>query len=72
MSFCTLPIDRVCYGKVWNMVPCYCCVNNKIRPKFAEVYGKVWNMALHLLQIKNSAGVEIFKTKIQNWEPKDC
>ena len=24
------------------------------------------------LEIKNSGSVEIFKTKIRNWEPKDC
>ena len=31
---------------------------------------KVWNMVPP--EIKNSGSVEIFKTKIQNWEPKDC
>ena len=31
---------------------------------------KVWSMVP--LEIKNSESVEIFKTKIRNWEPKDC
>ena len=31
---------------------------------------KVWSMIP--LEIKNSGSVEIFKTKIRNWEPKDC
>ena len=31
---------------------------------------KVWSMVP--LEIKNSGSVEIFKTKIRNWEPKDC
>ena len=48
------------------------CVNTK---KFGlnslrYVASKVWCMVP--LQIKNSGSVEIFKTKIRNWEPKDC
>ena len=31
---------------------------------------KVGNMVP--LEIQNSGSVEIFKTKIRNWEPKDC
>ena len=31
---------------------------------------KVWSMVP--LEIKNSGIVEIFKTKIRKWEPKDC
>ena len=31
---------------------------------------KVWRMVP--LEIINSASAEIFKTKIRNWEPKDC
>ena len=31
---------------------------------------KVWSM--FPLEIKNSVSIEIFKTKIRNWEPKDC
>ena len=30
----------------------------------------VWNMVT--LEIKNSGSVKIFKTKIRNWDPKDC
>ena len=31
---------------------------------------KVWNTVPW--EIKDSGSVEIFKTKIRNWEPKDC
>ena len=46
------------------------CVNTK---KFGlnslKYFGsKVWSMVP--LEIKNSGSIEIFKTKIQNWEPK--
>ena len=48
------------------------CVNTK---KFGlnslRYFGsKVWSMVP--LEIKNSGSIEIFKTKIQNWEPKGC
>ena len=48
------------------------CVNTK---KFGQnllryFASKVWSMAP--LEIKNSGSIEIFKTKIRNWEPKDC
>ena len=48
------------------------CVNNK---KFGLnslrcFSSKVWSMVP--LEIKNSGSIEIFKTKIRNWEPKDC
>ena len=31
---------------------------------------KVWSMVPQ--EIKNSGNVEIFKTKVRNWKPKDC
>ena len=31
---------------------------------------KEWSMVP--LENKNSGSIEIFKTKIRNWEPKDC
>ena len=31
---------------------------------------KEWSMVS--LEIKNSGSVEMFKTKVRNWEPKDC
>ena len=48
------------------------CVNTKnfglnLLRYFAS---KVWIMVP--LEIKNSGSIEIFKTKIRNWEPKDC
>ena len=48
------------------------CVNTK---KFGlnsprSFASKVWSMVP--LEIKNSGGTEIFKTKIRNWEHKDC
>ena len=42
------------------------CVNTK---KFG-LNSKIWSMVP--LKIKNSGSIEIFKTKIRNWEPKDC
>ena len=46
------------------------CVNtNKFGLNSLRYFGsKVWSMVP--LKIKNSASVEIFKTKIRNWEPK--
>ena len=48
------------------------CVNtNKFGLNSLRYFAsKVWNMVS--LEIKNSGKVEIFKTKIRNWEPKDC
>ena len=48
------------------------CVNTKKFGLNSLRYfaSKVWRMVP--LEIKNSGSVEIFKTKIRNWEPKDC
>ena len=48
------------------------CVNtNKFGLNSLRYFAsKVWSMVP--LEIKNSGSVEIFKTKIRNWEPKDC
>ena len=48
------------------------CVNAK---KFGQnslrhFASELWSMVP--LEIKNSGSIEIFKIKIQNWEPKDC
>ena len=47
------------------------CVNTKKFGLNSLRYfaSKAWSMVP--LEIKNSGRVEIFKTKIQNWEPKD-
>ena len=48
------------------------CVNTKKCGLNSLRYfaSKVWSMAT--LEIKNSRSIEIFKTKIRNWEPKAC
>ena len=48
------------------------CVNtNKFdQNSLRHSASKVWRLVL--LEIRNSESVEIFKTKIRNWEPKDC
>ena len=48
------------------------CVNtNKFGLNSLRYFAlKEWSMVP--LDIKNSGNVEIFKTKIRNWEPKDC
>ena len=48
------------------------CVNtNKFGLNSLRYFAsKVWSMVP--LEIKNSGSVKIFKTKIGNWEPKDC
>ena len=48
------------------------CVNtNKFGPNSLRYFAsKVWSMVP--LEIKNSESVEIFETKIRNWEPEDC
>ena len=48
------------------------CVNtNKFGLNSLRYFAsKVWCMVP--LEIKNSGSVEIFKTKIRNWESKDC
>ena len=48
------------------------CVNtNKFGLNSLRYFAfKVWSMIP--LEIKNSGSVEIFKTKVRNWEPKDC
>ena len=48
------------------------CVNsNKFGLNSLRYFAsKVWSMVP--LEIKNSGSIEIFKTKIRNWEPKDC
>ena len=48
------------------------CVNTKKFGLNSLRYfaSKVWSMVS--LEIKNSGSIEIFKTKIRNWEPKDC
>ena len=48
------------------------CVNtNKFDLNSLRYFAsKVWSMVP--LEIKNSGSVEIFKTKVRNWEPKDC
>ena len=48
------------------------CVNtNKFSLNSLRYFtSKVWSMVP--LEIKNFGRVEIFKTKIRNWEPKDC
>ena len=48
------------------------CVNTKKFGLYSLRYfaSKVWSMVP--LEIKNSGSVEIFKTKIRNWEPNDC
>ena len=43
------------------------CVNTKKLLRYFA--SKVWSMVP--LEIKNSGSVEILKTKIGNWEPKD-
>ena len=47
------------------------CVNTKKFGLNSLRYfaSKVWSMVP--LEIKNSGSLEIFKTKIRNWEPKD-
>ena len=48
-----------------------CVETNKFSLNLLRYFAsKVWSVVP--LQIKNSGSVEIFKTKIQNWEPKDC
>ena len=48
------------------------CVNtNKFGLNSLRYFAsKVWSMVQ--LEIRNSSSVEIFKTKIRNWEPKNC
>ena len=48
------------------------CVNtNKLGLNSLRYFAsRVWNIVP--LEIKNFGSVEIFKTKIRNWEPKDC
>ena len=48
------------------------CVNTKKFGLNSLRYfaSNVWSMVP--LEIKNSRSIEIFKTKIRNWEPKDC
>ena len=48
------------------------CVNTKKFGLNSLRYfaSKVWNMVP--LEIKNFGSIKIFKTKIRNWEPKDC
>ena len=48
------------------------CVNTKKFGLDSLRYfaSKVWSMVS--LKIKNSGSIEILKTKIRNWEPKDC
>ena len=48
------------------------CVNtNKFRRNSLIYFAsKVWSLVS--LEIKNSRSVEKFKTKVRNWEPKDC
>ena len=48
------------------------CVNtNKFGLNSLRYFAsKVWNMVP--LEIENTGSVEIFKTEIRNWEPKDC
>ena len=48
------------------------CVNTKKSGlnSLRHFASKVWSMVP--LEIENYESIEIFKTKIRNWEPKDC
>ena len=48
------------------------CVNTKKFGLNSLTYFASKVLSMVPLEIKNCGSIEIFKTKIQNWEPKDC
>ena len=63
---------KINYNLSWQTDFASICVNtNKFGLNVLRHFAsKVWSMVP--LEIKNSGSVEIFKTKIRNWEPQDC